>query len=1100
LRPLTEALLDGRGYGDRPARQDFLTRRSLSDLAEFWRLPDMAKGVAILREAILAQKRIWIYGDYDADGITATALLVKALAFLGVEAGYYLPSRLNDGYGLHKDAIDLIKGQGAELLVTVDCGISGREEAAYAQSLDLPMLITDHHRPPAELPAALALINPELMAEPGPNRGLAGAGVAFALAACLLEDFDEGAAGSGKQAEDFDKRARLPEGFDEGAESSGKRGRLQGDIDRQTCLEDLAALAALGTMADGMPLQGNNRILVAAGLAGMASHPSPGLRALLSVGGLTDKPLEAGQLSYVLAPRLNAPGRMGDPALGLRLLLTEDPAVAAGLAEELEAANRRRQETEAAIGAAALAELERAPERLSQPVLLVAGEGWHPGVIGIVAARLVERFNKPALVVSLTAGEGRGSGRSLPGLDLYAALSAGAGLFSSCGGHAMACGFSIPAANLPALAEHLRVFALERWTAAMGEESVKVYQGDLIVQPGQLTDAGVAELDLLAPFGPENPRPLLQLSRAKLREIRPIGQDGKHYKLFFAPGQPFPGWERLSEREKELTAVAFRLEDNMIYPQAGEFYDLLFTPEINIWRGRRTVSLILRDLRPAAGEGPAGGGPGEPVADEVAGADRWEAYRPAILGGEAFRAKQREALDSLAAGHNTLLIMATGRGKTAVFQTAAAALGREGITVIIYPLRSLAREQKLRMEQRLAPLGLSVFLAWGGLEHWAKKTFFSDLRRGRYQLIITTAEFLQAHLDSFLPIRERLSLFVADEAHHLGVSHRQGYKNLRQTWEALGRPLFLGTTATADSLIAGRISRDFGIERLVAEEHCRENLSVVDSRGREDKLAYILAHVRPDSKLVVYVNSRRLAEDLAAELRASLPELAAKIGFYHGGLLSEERRVIESDFRAGAYSLLVSTNAFGEGADIPDIRDIMLYHLCFSRTEYNQLSGRAGRDGKPARIHLLYGGKDQELNRLLLTQEAPGREVLGAVYLFLREKAAVANPLLLSDETLAAALVERGFAGLTAQGVAHCLGVLEELALLLREWAGDIRYIHLAPPPPAKLDLNQSSLYKESQEARRLYEEYLPLAFSRDSGQLLAGVNRPIMPERRRTG
>jgi single-stranded-DNA-specific exonuclease len=222
------------------------------------------------------------------------------------------------------------------------------------------------------------------------------------------------------------------------------------------------------------------------------------------------------------------------------------------------------------------------------------------------------------------------------------------------------------------------------------------------------------------------------------------------------------------------------------------------------------------------------------------------------------------------------------------------------------------------------------------------------------------------------------------------------------------------------------------------------------------------------------------------------------IGYYHGGLLPDARQEAERAFLHGDCRIMVSTSAFGEGADIPDIRDVALYHLCFSRAEYNQLSGRAGRDGLPARIHLLYGKKDQDLNRLLLREEAPDREVLGGFYLLLREKAASANPLALSDETMAEEMARRGYSGFTARTAQYCLGILEEIALLLRGDEEGRRDIHLAPPPPAKLDLKQSSLYMEGLKNATLFEEYAAFAFSPDLPQLLAGINRPILPEMRK--
>ncbi|MCL2121043.1 MAG: single-stranded-DNA-specific exonuclease RecJ [Clostridiales bacterium] len=1052
LMPLTAALLRLRGISTTEDQLDFLRQKKLEDLSDFWRLPDMAAGVKAVRQAVESGKRIWIYGDYDADGITATALLWKTFAMLGCKADYYIPDRLREGYGLHMEAISYIKEQGAEFLITVDCGISSVEEAALAKSLGIPMVITDHHRPPQVLPEALAIINPELMETPGASRGMAGAGVAFAFSRCLLQDF--------------------------GHEEDGR---------------DLLQLAAIGTLADGMPLAGDNRILTSLGLDRMNRSPLPGIRAMAVQGGLEGKTIRENHISFQFAPRLNAAGRLDDPTLGLQLLLAEDLPSAHPYVTRLAAINQQRQEWEGRINREIASRLEDDPAQVAGPVLILAGEDWHPGVIGICAARLTDKYQKPALLVSFTNDTGRGSGRSLPGYPIYQALSQAASLLPAFGGHALACGFQIHRKDLDSLRRIIEDYALQHWAEAQAETEAS-RRADLQVAIEQLTPAAMEDLERLAPFGAENPRPILVLPAMRLAELRPMGKEKRHFQLFFQTSQ------RQGKRQS-LMAIAFSMEDTIFFPETGKCYDLLFSPEMNEWQGRTSVQILLKDLRLSEGETEAEeSGDREAEPGETGPVD-WEAYRSSILGDHAYREKQIDALNALSAGKNTLLLMATGRGKTAVFQTAIAALGKEKISIVLYPLRSLARDQMNRMEKVLQPLGIQSFLAWGGLDHWEKRAFFNNLYQGRIQLVISTAEFLQSHLDKFVPVAERIGLFVVDEAHHLGSGNRQSYKDLQKTWEKLGRPLFLGTTATAEDACADKILRDFKIGALVAEEHCRENLALQDARGgsREEKLAYLLQAIRQDRKMIIYVNSRALTEELSRTLQDNLPWMKNTIGYYHGGLLPEERQEAEKAFLSGAYRVLVSTSAFGEGADIPDIRDVALYHLCFSEAEYNQLSGRAGRDGQSAFIHLLYDQKDLELNRLLLREEAPDRSRLGSFYLLLREKAARANPLEIADEILAAEMRKRGFDGFTAVTARYCLGILEEIALLLREEENGRRLIHLAPPPPAKLDLNQSSLYREGKKNTILFEEYAVFAFSSDLSALLAGINRPILPERRRS-
>ena len=1035
----------------------------------------MEAGVKAVRQAIASHKKIWIYGDYDADGMTAAALLIKALASLGSKADCYIPHRIDEGYGLHKEAIRAIRGRGAELLITVDCGISCVEEASYAESIGLPLVITDHHQPPPILPEALALINPELMEDPAESRGMSGAGVAFAFAYCLYQD-----AGCEKAMADF---------------------------------MEFTQLAAIGTLADSMPLTGDNRILTAFGLAQINQSPVPGIRALALQGGLEGKSIKEDHVTYTFAPRLNAAGRMDDPALGLALLLAEDVPAADPFAARLSSLNKQRQDLDNVIYQEIIRKIEGNPELTDKPVLILSGEGWHLGVIGITAARLMEKYHKPVILISFSGELGKGSGRSLPSFPLYHALSEASPVLLAFGGHELACGLQISRENLDAFCEIVGQNALSPGEVYQ-EATAAAYTADLAVSTEQLTLAALEELEGLAPFGTGNPKPLFVLNAMRLMDRRALGQEKRHYQLRFQPTQE--GGEAGGKRG-ELTAIAFSMEDTMLFPETGEIYDLLFQPEINAWQGRRSVRAILRDIREsrpcAGGSGGAAEtaahasavspGPAHPDAgylDQGPEARDWERYRERILGGYSYREKQIEALNALAAGKNTMLLMATGRGKTAVFQTAITALCAEKISIVIYPLRSLARDQMNRMEKVLKPMGIRTALAWGGLDHWEKRIFFNDLYQGRIHLVISTAEFLQAHVDKFSAVTNRIGLFVVDEAHHLGAGDRQAYKDLRNTWIKLGRPLLLATTATADDVCAAKVVRDFDVKSLIAEDHCRENLAIVDARGKdsEGKLAYLLHIADRNSKMIVYANSRPLTEELSRVLQDKLPWMREHIGYYHGGLLPDARQEAERAFLHGDCRIMVSTSAFGEGADIPDIRDVALYHLCFSRAEYNQLSGRAGRDGLPARIHLLYGKKDQDLNRLLLREEAPDREVLGVFYLLLREKAASANPLALSDETMAEEMARRGYSGFTARTAQYCLGILEEIALLLREQEEGRRDIHLAPPPPAKLDLKQSSLYMEGLKNTTLFEEYAALAFSADLPQLLAGINRPILPEMRK--
>lgn len=1062
LNPLVSKLLELRGIGEVDAQKAFLNARSLERLSDPWLLPDMDIAVDLLMEAIEEQRKIFVYGDYDVDGMTATTILLKALRRFGADADYYIPHRMDEGYGLNKPALKNLAERGAELVVTVDCGISCVNEAACAKELGLTLLITDHHQAPETLPEASVLMNPVLMDEPGPKEGLAGAGVAFLLAWCLGE-----AIGANEE------------------------------------ILDLVELAAIGTVADVVTLTGDNRLLVMEGLKRLNHQPSRGLRALIKTSGLEEKEITAGHIAFSLSPRLNAAGRMDRPAEAVELLLAEDPAQAALLAENLDSVNRLRQETEAQIMEEAAEALRADPSLAEEPILILSGEGWHQGVIGVVASRLMERYHKPALLISLREGRGKGSGRGVPGFSLYDALSRASETLLAFGGHPMACGFSIEEGKLPAFRELMGEYGRRHLQCGQVE---KVVEGDLELAGNDLTIENAEALGELAPFGQGNPQPLFAMERVFLQEIQALGKEGKHCRLTLQPADEEGGRGPFAAYNPGIKGLIFNVDQSLPLPLAGRYYDILFTMEVNLWQNRKSLQLIIREIKEEAAEPPAAERRTAAAKAEVSPAPEEavpEAVRRQILGQRAYRPKQLEAIEALRQGNNTLLIMATGRGKTAVFQTAAALRPKNEITLILYPLRSLAKEQEARMKAALGPLGYDTILAWGGMNHWEKREFFKNLYQGRHQAVITTAEFLEANLAMFLPAASRIGLFVVDEAHHLAGNDRLSYKRLRQTWSKLGCPRFFGTTATADSVRARKIMNDFLVKSLVTEDYCRENLELMDGREAGDKLGYILNAVKAEEKAVVYVNSRAMTESVAAALMERAPELGGQVAGYHGGLESRKRLALEEDFRQGRLRVLVSTSAFGEGADLPDIRHVFLYHLCFSRAEYNQLSGRAGRDGKPAWIHLLYQKADEALNLRLLRQGAPDRDMLGAFYLYLKElkvkskgsggKTYGGLPLEVSDQELAEGLSARGLE-FTAATVETGLTIFEELELILREWQGKRRLIHLAPPPPAKLDLTNSALFRETGQELLAFEDYLRLAWSRKTAELLAGVNRPILP------
>ena len=502
-------------------------------------LKDMDRAVLRVTRALKRGETIAVYGDYDVDGITATCLLTDCLTRLGGRVRSYIPDRLEEGYGLNEEAVLHLAQQGVTLIITVDCGITAAREVEFARELGIDVVITDHHECKQAIPEAAAVVDPHRPDCPYPFKGLAGVGVALKLAMA--------AAGP--------DRAGL-------------------------VFREYADLAAVGTVADVMPMTGENRTIVQTGLAALAHPRRVGLAQLMEEAGLGDKPVTSVSIGYTLAPRINAAGRMGQADLAAELLLTRDPGRAAALAQELCALNRERQTIECEIFQECVQRLERRPQ---SGIILLADEHWHQGVVGIVASRLTEKYSCPAFMVCLDQGMGKGSCRSWGGVNLFHLLTQCQDLLEGFGGHAMAAGFTVREENIPALERRLRQLVLEE---RAGEELPSLLEIDAAVLPQELTVEAVEALDALEPCGAGNPRPVLVLTGAHVISAAQVGR-GRHLKL------------RLEGRGVPLDAIFFSVDGSELGLTPGCRVDVAFYPQINDFRGVRSVQLQVVDLRHA---------------------------------------------------------------------------------------------------------------------------------------------------------------------------------------------------------------------------------------------------------------------------------------------------------------------------------------------------------------------------------------------------------------------------------------------------------------------------------------------------------------------
>ena len=550
-------LLLCRGISDPRVARDFIEAR-LGTLRDPEDLPGVAAAAERIMAAIAAGRRIVIYGDYDVDGMSGTALLYLCLRMLSAEVSYYVPHRLDEGYGLNCDSLRTLAERGTKLIITVDCGAASVVEADLARELGLELIITDHHQLPEVLPAADAIVHPALPNSAYPFAGLCGAGVAFKLAWALCQR----------------------------ASDSKKVGPRMRDF-----LMQAMGLVSLGTVADVVPLVDENRVLVRHGLKSLHERPGLGLTALMKLSGIDQKPhLSSEDISFAIAPRLNAAGRLGQATLGIELLTTDSAERAAALAAYLDELNQSRESLERSIYLAANKQATEQFDPVGDSALVLSARGWHAGVIGIVASRLVDKFHRPVVMIAfdpLGIKPGVGSARSVPGFDLYAALASCSEHLVSHGGHAAAAGMKIEEAKLNVFRDQFCEHAAGEISAASRQAELRI---DAEVSFAELSSAAVTEIERLAPFGQGNPRPLLCTSNVSLVEPpKRIGRSERHLSL------------RLEQHGVQLRAVAFgggEWEGALV--EAGGPISVAFRPFVNHFRGRKSVELQVCDWQPAA--------------------------------------------------------------------------------------------------------------------------------------------------------------------------------------------------------------------------------------------------------------------------------------------------------------------------------------------------------------------------------------------------------------------------------------------------------------------------------------------------------------------
>lgn len=533
--PLAAMVLASRGIGDDRQARAYLDCNA--PLLDPFLMTDMDKAAGRVGLAMSRGEKIAVFGDYDVDGITATCLLTDFLRRHGADVVSYIPGRLEEGYGLNPIAIHQLHAEGVKLIVTVDCGITAVSEAELCKQLGIDLVITDHHECKQTLPAAVAVVDPHRCDGGYPHKNLSGVGVAFKLASALC----------GSQ---------------------------------ETVLEEYADMVCLGTVADVMPLQGENRVFVARGLESLAHTKRPGIAALMAECGCAPETVSASSIGFMLAPRINAAGRMGQIDLAVELFLTDDPDKAAEAARGLCELNRQRQAVESEIYRQAVSML---PMGKPPEAIVLADESWHQGVVGIVASRIAEEYACPTFLICLDGEHGKASSRSHGGFNLFASLSALSPLLESYGGHELAAGFTISRANIPEFRRQICALAAQYYTDDVPRTVLDV---DCAVSPELLTLHNVDALQMLEPCGNGCPKPVLMMKNLTIDRISMVG-GGRHMRLRLCSGHTY------------LNAIYFSANPQTVSIQPGDLVDVAFTPQVNEFRGARTVQMNVIDIRPS---------------------------------------------------------------------------------------------------------------------------------------------------------------------------------------------------------------------------------------------------------------------------------------------------------------------------------------------------------------------------------------------------------------------------------------------------------------------------------------------------------------------
>ncbi len=1124
--PLVARIMASRSIASVEEGRLFLTPSLERDWASPALIPGLAEVADRVEAAVRAGEVIAVFGDFDVDGITSTCLLTEALQRLGATVRPFIPHRFDEGYGLSRASLDrLIEETSPALVVTVDNGIAAAEEVGYLRERGIDIVVTDHHEPADLVPRDIPVADPKLAAA-GPSRELAGAGVALKLVQVLGERL-----GTPELWRSLTEVAALGTVSDMMTLTPENRALVADGIAhmRATARPGYVALAAL-TRTDLATITADAlsfSLIPRLNAAGRMADPSLALRVLMATDAVEAARLAA-QLEEVNQQRraieaeltADAEQRVAATYDGGRVIVVGGEGWHEGVKGIVASRLTNRYHVPALLfsiedGVArgsgrsvGRVNLFEAVERCSD---LLIRFGGHAGAVGVTCAAenldaLRERLGAVLAELDADAFEDRGEIAATVGLsELDIAtieqisllepfgqgnrvpLLAATGVTMTDraqvgrGGDHMRFAVTDGVSCVPAIM--FRVPDIERLSACdtvvdvvfeavaerwQGRVKPKLMVKDILCRSCE--DAPVPSA-AVAPAGKSAPVPNVSSPAADPGTTASEGEVEAA-----APGDAaaaVPHLAASAEAAGEDTPSAAPAPDS-----ASERAAVPLAPAPDAARRQALAQLPYDELT--------------------------RSLLHAFIGTARPHEAQLQALEALRCGRNVLAVMGTGRGKSLIFQVHAVreAIARGRASVFVYPLRALVADQSFHLMQTLAKLGVRAAVLTGETPTAGRDRIFSQLAGGRVDIVLTTPEFLTIHRARFAAAG-RVGFVVIDEAHHVAqakAGERPAYLEMPAVLAALGSPRVLALTATAAPETADEIARLLPVEELVVDEAVRENLSVDDGResaSRENRLVSIVAG---GEKCVVYVNSRDQAQALCRTLRRRVPELAASIGFYHAGLERTRRLEAEQAFRAGDLTCIVSTSAFGEGVNLPDIRHVVLYHMPFGSIEFNQMSGRAGRDGQPAQVHLLFCARDARINERLLDAAAPERAELVTLYRALqtmgrRQRGGSGTAsFVASDLDIAQmCLAVDARTPVEERAVTAALAIFEELGFLHQASVDAGHRIEMVESP-GRVDLNSSILYLEGLHARCEFAAFRRWALEASAHDMLARINRPITP------